>query len=144
MPSELDPRIAESLVLTAVSGLWPLPNEKIICTRGALKQAFLAVAQEAYGIGFLAGQEIHLRESTCPGSADRPTWMDIRLDDPAALATHRLRLRPIVLRSLLDAGYQCLGDLRWVPIQQLIRLFYVGRKTAKQIRATVERLERDA
>ena len=99
MPSELDPRIAESLVLTAVSGLWPLPNEKIICTRGALKQAFLAVAQEAYGIGFLAGQEIHLRESTCPGSADRPTWMDIRLDDPAALATHRLRLRPIVLRS---------------------------------------------
>jgi hypothetical protein len=37
-----------------------------------------------------------------------------------------------------------LGDLRWVPIQQLIGLFYIGRKTAKQIRATVEQLERDA
>ena len=67
--------------------------------------------------------------------------MDIRLDDQAALATHRVRLRPIVLRSLLGAGYQCLGDLRWVPIQQLIALFYIGRKTAKQIRATLERLE---
>src|SRR5664279_1465221 len=113
-------------------------------TRQVLKQVFLAVAQEAYGIGMMVGQEMRLRESTRPGSADRPSWMDIRLDDAAALAPHRLRLRPIVLRSLLDAGYQCLGDLRWVPIQQLIRLFYIGRKTAKQIRATVERLERDA
>ena len=141
MPSELDPTIADSLVLTAVSSLWALPSEKIICTRRALKQAFLAVAQEAYGIGFLAGQEIRFHESTRLGSTDRPSWMDIRLDDSAALAKHRLRLRPIVLRSLLSAGYQCLGDLRWVPIQQLISLFYIGRKTAKQIRATVERLE---
>jgi hypothetical protein len=69
--------------------------------------------------------------------------MDTRLDDQVAMSTHRLRLRPIVLRSLLGAGYRCLGDLRWVPIQQLIGLFYIGRKTAKQIRATVERLERD-
>jgi len=69
--------------------------------------------------------------------------MDVRLDDQAAMATHHLRLRPIVLRSLLDAGYQCLGDLRWVPMQQLIGLFYIGRKTAKQIRAIVERLERE-
>src|ERR1019366_6750138 len=72
----------------------------------------------AYAIGFLAGQEMRLRENTCPGSADRPSWMDIRLDDPAALATHHFRLRPIALRSLLDAGYQCLGDLRWVPSQR--------------------------
>jgi hypothetical protein len=144
MPSELDPKIADSLVLTAVSSLWALPSEKILCTRRALKQAFLAVAQEAYGIGFLAGQEIRLCESTAPGSADRPSWMDVRLDDEAALAPHRLRLRPIVLRSLLSAGYQYLGDLRWVPIQQLIGLFYIGRKTAKQIRAVVERLEREA
>jgi hypothetical protein len=141
MPRELDPKIADSLVLTAVSSLWALPSEKIICTRRALKQAFFAVAQEAYGIGFLAGQEIHLHESTLPGSADWPSWMDIRLDNEAALATHGLRLMPIVLRSLHGAGYQCLGDLRWVPIQQLIGSFYIGRKTAKQIRATVERLE---
>jgi hypothetical protein len=144
MPSELDPKVADSLVLTAVSSLWALPNEKILCTRRALKEALLAAVQEAYGIGILVGQEMRLRESTRPGSADRPSWMNIRLNDQASMATHRLRLRPIVVRSLLDAGYQCLGDLRWVPIQQLIRLFYVGRKTAKQIRATVERLERDA
>jgi hypothetical protein len=87
---------------------------------------------------------MRLRESTRPGSADRPSWMDIRLDDAAALAPYRLRLRPVVLRSLLGAGYQCLGDLRWVPSPQLTRLFYVGLKTAKQIRATVERLERNA
>ena len=144
MPSELDPKVADSLVLTAVSSLWTLPSEKILCTRRALKEALLAAVQEAYGIGFLAGQELRLRESTRPGSADRPSWMDIRLNDQAGMATHRLRLRPIVLRSLLDAGYQCLGDLRWVPIQQLIGLFYIGRKTAKQIRATVERLEHNA
>jgi hypothetical protein len=143
MPSELDPRIADSLVLTAISSLWALPSEKILCTRRALKEAFLAVAQEAYGLGFLAGQEIRFRESTRPGSADRPDWMDIRLDDAANLAKHRLRLRPIVLKSLRGAGYQCLGDLRWVPLQQLIGLFYIGRKTAKQIRATVDRLERE-
>jgi hypothetical protein len=143
MPSEIDPKIAESLVQTAVSSLWALPSENILCTRRALKQAFLAVAQEAYGMGFLAGQEVRLRQSTAPGSVDRPSWMDIRLDDDAAMAAHRLRLRPIVLKSLLGAGYRCLGDLRWVPIQQLIGLYYIGRKTAKQIRATVERLERD-
>ena len=144
MPSELDPKVADSLVLTAVSSLWALPSEKILCTRRALKEALLAAVQEAYAIGFLTGQEMRLRESTRPGSADRPSWMNIRLNDHAGMATHHLRLRPIVLRSLLDAGYQCLGDLRWVPIQQLIGLFYIGRKTAKQIRATVERLERDA
>ena len=69
--------------------------------------------------------------------------MDIRLDDEVALATHRLRLRPIVLRSLVGAGYQCLGDLRWVPGPQLTRLFYVGLKTVRQIRDVVERLERE-
>lgn len=142
MPTELDPKVADSLLLTAVSSLWALPSEKILCTRRALKEALLAAVQEAYAIGLLAGHEMRLRESTRPGSADRPTWMDIRLDDQAGMATHRLRLRPIVLRSLLGAGYQCLGDLRWVPIQQLICLFYIGRKTAKQIRAAVERLER--
>jgi hypothetical protein len=131
-------------VLTAVSNLCALPSEKILCTRRALKEVLLGLIQEVYAIGLLAGQEMRLRENARPGSTDRPPWMDIRLDDHAVLATHHLRFRPIVLRSLRDAGYQCLGDLRWVPIQQLIGLFYIGRKTAKQIRATVEQLERDA
>lgn len=64
MPSELESKLADNIVLTAASSLWALPSEKIICTRRALKQAFLAVAQEAYGIGFLAGQEMRFREST--------------------------------------------------------------------------------
>jgi hypothetical protein len=106
MPSELDPKIADTLAFGAIVGLWLSRGGKVLCTRQVLKQAFLAVAQEAYAIGFLAGQEMRLRENTCPGSADRPSWMDIRLDDPAALATHHFRLRPIALRSLLDAGYQ--------------------------------------
>ena len=144
MPSELDPTIAADLVTTAVSSLWALPNEKIVCTRRALRQAFLAIVQEAYGLGFLAGQEMRLRESTAPGSAGRPSWMDICLDDQVAMAAQGLQLRPIVVRSLLGAGYQCLGDLRWIPLLELIRVFYIGRKTAKQIRARVERLEREA
>src|SRR5450759_3918370 len=114
--------------------------------RLALGSAFGFATGSAFGsaLWHLAGQEIRLRESTRPGSPDRPGWMDIRLDDVATLAKHRLRLRPIVLKSLLGAGYQCLGDLRWVPGPQLTRLFYVGLKTARQIRTVVERLERDA
>ena len=142
MPNELDPKIADGLVITAVSSVHSLPNEKIICTRRRLKEAVLAAVQEAYELGFLAGQEMRLRERVAPGSLDRPPWMDIRLDDMAGMAVHGLRFRPIVLKSLLGAGNQCLGDLRWMAIERLIGLFYIGRKTAKQIGAVVERLER--
>jgi hypothetical protein len=143
MPNQLDPNIADSLVMNAVSSLWALPSEKILCPSRALKAALLAAVQEAYAVGLLAGQETRFRQSTPPGNANRPSWMDIRLDDQAAMAMNHLRLRPIVLRSLLGAGYQCLGDLRWLSIQQLVGIFYVGRKTAYLIRATIERLERD-
>ena len=95
----------------------------------------------AFVIGFLAGQEVDLRNRTRPGSVDRPPWMDIRLDDKAAMVGLQIRLRPIMLRSLHLAGYHCLGDLRWVSIDQLIQVFYIGRKTAKQIRAAIERRE---
>ena len=143
MPNQLDPKIADGLVMTAVSRVWALPSDRILCTRRALKEAVLAAVQEAYSMGLLAGQEMRLRESTLPGSPDRPSWMDIRLDDRKELDRHHLRLKPIVVRSLLAAGYQCLGDLRWLSVQQLVGLFYVGRKTAKQIRAAVERMELD-
>jgi hypothetical protein len=73
MPSELDPKIADNLVMDAVSRLWALPSEKILCTRHALKAALLAAVQEAYSIGFLAGQETRFRESILPGSANRPS-----------------------------------------------------------------------
>ena len=67
--------------------------------------------------------------------------MDIRLEDTAAMAALQIRLWPIMVRSLHEAGYHCLGDLRWLPVEQLIRVFYVGRKTAYQIRDAIERLE---
>jgi hypothetical protein len=57
--------------------------------------------------------------------------MDTSLDDKAAMAARQIRLRPIMVRSLHEAGYLCLGDLRWVSLDQLIQVFYIGRKTAK-------------
>jgi len=100
------------------------------------------VAREAYEIGFLGGQEDQYTELTRPGSPDRPAWMDIRLDDPNDLAKHHIRFQPVVLRSLLGAGYHCLGDLRWVSSRQLRDLHYVGIRTARQVRAIVQHFER--
>lgn len=67
--------------------------------------------------------------------------MDIRLDDHHAMNALHLRLWPIMLRSFHDAGYHCLGDLRWVPLERLIGLFYVGRKTGMKIRAVIDTFE---
>lgn len=141
MRKEIDPRIAENIVTTAVSRVWATPSDRIVCTRRILREAIAAAIQNAFEIGFLAGREADLRDSTRPGSADRPQWMDTSLDDKAAMAALQIWLRPIMLRSLHEAGYHCLGDLRWVSLDQLIQVFYIGRKTAKRIRAAIERLE---
>lgn len=70
-------------------------------------------------------------------------WMDIPLDSAAELAKHGIHLRPVVLKSLQDAGYHCLGDLRWVSGPELKRLYYIGIKTAREIRTVVGRFERE-
>jgi hypothetical protein len=70
--------------------------------------------------------------------------MDIRLDDPDDLAMNHIRFMPVVLRSLLGAGYRCLGDLRWLPGRELMRLHYVGFKWAGYIRAVIRRFEQGA
>jgi hypothetical protein len=144
MPIELDPRIAEHLVASAIWSLNPPRGNKVVCTRRALRVALLAVAREAHDIGFLAGRKERYGDLTRPGSPHRPAWMDIRLDDPAELARHRIRIKPVVLQSLEAAGYRCLGDLRWVPDRQLRGLYYVGIKTARAILAIVRRFEQDA
>lgn len=144
MPCELDHRIAEHLVSGAISNLGPPRGNKVVCTRRALHAALLAVAREAHDIGFLAGQKERYGELTRPGSPHRPAWMDIRLDDPAELARHRIRIKPVVLQSLVGAGYHSLGDLRWVPDRQLREVHYVGIKTARAILAIVRRFERNA
>lgn len=94
----------------------------------------LRLAQEAYSTGFLLGQK---EQFDLLGPGQRPTWMDIRLDDPQALAKHEIRLRPVVLRSLVGAGYRRLGDLVWVPDHKLRKLFYVGRITTRDIRCII-------
>jgi hypothetical protein len=144
MYGQLDPQMAERLAFSAMCTLNPPRGNKVLCTKRALREAFLAVAHEAYEIGLLAEQEDQYAEFTRPGSPDRPAWMDIRLDDPNDLAKHHIRFQPVVLKSLLGAGYQCLGDLRWVSNRQLRNLYYVGIRTARQIRAIVLHFERNA
>jgi hypothetical protein len=139
---ELDPNIADRLVSSAISRLRPTRGEKVVSTRGALKQAILATAQEAYEIGLLAGEKRRLGQRTRSGSAGRPAWMDTRLDDAEGLAAHKIRFKPVVLKSFLDAGYSCIGDLRWVPNRELMQFHYVGIKSAQQIRAILRRLDR--
>ncbi len=70
--------------------------------------------------------------------------MDIRLDDPADLARHHIQLKPVVLKSMNDAGYRCLGDLRWVSDRQLRDLYYVGIRRARAILTIVRQFERSA
>ena len=144
MPVGLDARLAERIVGTAMCWLRPTPGDKILCTKAELKKAILAAVEEAHEIGFLAGQKRQHADTTRPGSPDRPAWMDIRLDDPDELARNHIRFQPVVLRSLLGAGYRCLGDLRWVASRELMNLHYVGFKWARQIRTVVRKFEQGA
>lgn len=113
-------------------------GSKVVCTKRALDAALLAAVRAAHEIGFLAGQQERYADHTRPGSPARPAWMDIPLDHRKE---HGIRLKPVVLQSLSAAGYRCLGDLRWVPERQLVGLHYVGIKTARALRAVVERFE---
>lgn len=91
----------------------------------------------------MAGEKRQLGEITRPGSANRPAWMDIRLDHPKGLAAHKIRFKPVVLKSLLDAGFRCLGDLHWVSNRELRQLHYVGIRNAQQLRDVLRRMEHD-
>ena len=127
-------------MLTAI-GVLPLPaGNTVLCTKRQLRECMLHLAQEAYAAGFLLGQKEQF-DLLGTGQGQRPAWMDIRLDDPQALAKHDIRLRPIVLRSLAAAGYCCLGDLCWVPDHELRKLFYVGRITIRQIRDVIRKVQ---
>jgi hypothetical protein len=143
MPREIDSQIADRLVSAAISSLDSPRGSKVVCTRRALDAALLAAVREAHEIGFLAGQQERHADAglTRPGSPARPAWMDIPLDHWKELARHGIRLKPVLVQSLVGAGYRCLGDLRWAPERQLVGLHYVGVKTARALRATVERFE---
>jgi hypothetical protein len=142
MPSGLHPRLANAIVDTAIWRLNSTPGKNIVCAKNQLREAILAAIEEACEIGFLQGQKERNCESTCPGSLERPAWMDIQLNDKESLKSHGVRFKPVSLKSLLNAGFCCLGDLRWVPARELRELHYIGLKTSRQIREIVERLER--
>lgn len=134
MFEEIDPAVAEDLVDMAMSSLPLTRGNQVLCTKRQMRECMLRLAQEAYSTGFLLGQK---EQFDLLGPGKRPALMDIRLDDPQDLAKHEIRLRPVVLRSLVGAGYRRLGDLVWVPDHRLRKLFYVGRITTRDIRSII-------
>jgi hypothetical protein len=141
MPEEIDSAVAESLASGAMRYLTLTPGNKILCTKRQLRECLLILAQEAYAMGFLAGQKEQFGALVIAGAAGRPAWMDIPLDDRSALVGHGLRIRPVVVRSLMAAGYRQLGDLCWASSHELRKLFYIGRRTSWQIRAAIRQLQ---
>jgi hypothetical protein len=141
MPEQLDPVVAENLASGAMRYLPLTPSNKILCTKRQLQECLVTLAQETYAMGFLSGQKEHFNSLVLSGAAQRPAWMDIRLEDASAVVRHGLRVRPVVVRSLIGAGYRNLGDLCWASDYELRKLFYVGRKTARQIRTAIRQLQ---
>jgi hypothetical protein len=141
MPDELDRKIAEDVVFSAIGRLQPMRSGRVVSSRAALRATILDAIQEAYAIGVLAAEKRHFGELTRPGGANRPAWMDIRLDSPEELAAHEISIQPVVLNSLLDAGFRCLGDLRWLSNRELRQLHYIGIKNAQQLRDVLRRME---
>ncbi len=141
MPDELDREIAERVAFSAIGRLRPMRAGKVVTSRAALRPVILDAIQEAYEIGVLAAEKRQFGDLTRPGSANRRAWMDIRLDSPEDLAAHKISFQSVVLRSLLDAGFRCLGDLRWVSNRELRQFHYLGIKTAQDLRDVLRRME---
>ncbi len=141
MPDELDRKTAEDVASSAIDRVRPMRGGRVVSSRAALRPVILAAIQEAYEIGILAAEKRQFEELTRAGSASRPAWMDIRLDSPEELAAHKISIRPVVLKSLLGAGFRCFGDLRWVSNRELRQLHYIGIKNAKQLRDVLRRME---
>lgn len=141
MPDELDRKIADDIAFSAIGRLRPVRGGKVASSKAALRAAILDAIQEAYAIGVLAAEKRQFWELTRAGNANRPAWMDIRLDSPEDLAASSISIRPVVLKSLLGAGFRCLGDLRWVSNRELRRPHYAGIKNAQQLRDVLRRME---
>ena len=141
MPDELEHELVEQIVENAIGRLRLTPSEKVLCTKGEMKGVIRQAAREAFEVGVLTARQERFCELTRSGSLGRPAWMDVPLNSQTELARHGVRLQPVVLRALQNAGYRCLGDLRWVSSRQLKSLKYIGLKTAGAIRAAITRLE---
>jgi hypothetical protein len=95
VPEEINPATAENLVTGAMRFLPVTPGKKVFCTKRQLQDCLLRLAQEAYAIGFLAGQKEQFGGTVPAGAPERPEWMDIALESEN-LAKYGLRLRPVV------------------------------------------------
>jgi hypothetical protein len=144
MPDELDRKIADDVVFSAIGRLRPMRGGKVVASRAALRAVILDAIKEAYEIGVLAAEKRQFEELTRAGSTNRLAWMDIRLDSPEDLAVHKINIQPGVLKSLLGAGFRCLGDLRWVSNRELRQFRYIGIKNAQQLREVLRRMEHGA
>lgn len=144
MPSRLDSGLANAIIDSAIWRLNSKSGKDIVCERNRLRETILTAIEEACEIGFLKGQKDRNHESILAGSLDRPPWMNVLLADGESLKSHGVRFKRVSLTSLLNAGFRCLGDLRWVSARELRELHYIGIKTARQIRETIERLERSS
>jgi hypothetical protein len=141
MLNELDPKVAEDVAFCAIGRLRPMRGGKVVSSRAALRAVILDAIHEAYEIGVLAAERRQFEGLTRLGGANRPAWMDIRLDSPEDLAAHKINIQPVVLKSLLGAGFHCLGDLRWVSNRELSQLRYIGIMNAQQLRDVLRRME---
>jgi hypothetical protein len=141
MPNEPDRKIVDDIAFSAIGRLRPMRGGKVVSSRTALRAVILDAIQEAYAIGVMAAEKRQLGELMRPGSAKRPAWMDISLDGREELAAHKISIQPVVRKSLLGAGFRCLGDLRWVSNRELRQLRYIGIKNAKQLRDVLRRME---
>src|ERR1700722_4819224 len=131
MPHELAREIAERITFSTVGRL---RGGKVVTSRAALRPVILEAIQEAYEISVLAAEKRQFGDLTRPGSANRPAWMDIRLDSPEDRAANEISIQPVVLKLLRDAGFHCLGDLRCASNRELRQLHYIGIKNAKHLR----------
>ena len=141
MPEEIDGTVAMDLVRSAMGALPLTHGNAILCTKRQLQSTMLRLTEEAHSIGFAKGRKAQFISLAVIDTAERPAWMDIRLDNQQDLARHNIRLQPIVLRSLIGAGYRCIGDLCRVSDYELRKLFYVGRTTTGLIRNIIRQLQ---
>ena len=63
MPEELDTAAAEELANWATCFLLLTPSKKVLCTKRQLKECLMALARDAYAMGFLSGQKERFRST---------------------------------------------------------------------------------
>ena len=125
---------------------------------GSIVTFFVTGFQSSFGpladgqVATVANNDACALESGCPITAASVAFFHlgslsishdslVRGRSAEELAGHKIRLQPVVLKSLLGAEIRCLGDLRWVPNRELRQLHYIGIKNAHQLHDVLRRME---